>query len=318
MLGSQSREKYSLKWLTPISIGFTLSLTACSSIQHEKSMNAEPAAMSTPHQQAPTSSPDTSQAMPVTKDTTHYQTVKAAERDKVEMTHKAEPALKHQIPQAKEMAKSVEHHKVQSHQVAKEVKKQIEQKPSLPEVKTETAVATPQPAEKPAMKVVETAKEKMVDKAITKAEEKIKKTGAPLPLGHKFGEFILEKGYDGSNPNACRLRVGTNQFQRDSVAVQYWVSLTPRELKIYTSAQSSASIKGTGVKIDNGPLHPFTRIDNMTNPVVEQDITDEIAAGKIMNIYLGFSFINPKNSPQHIKINLDHMEKGIIALKACD
>jgi hypothetical protein len=327
MLGSQYRNKMSIsKWLAPITITFGLTLSGCSTIKSDLDMNSEPATQpAQPEQQAPapaaastTTQATTSEEPAASTESSEVSAPAKAEPVKAEPVKQAKPVVKHEMVKAKKMVKPTEQQKAEPRKVVKEVKKQTENMTSSAQAAVSTPKPAAQPVAQPVKKVVETAKEKVVDKVIVKAEEKAKESGAPLPVGHKFGEFIFEKGYDGDHPNTCRLRVGTNQFQRGTVAVQYWISLMANELKIYTSAQASKSIRGTGVRIDNGPLHPFTRIDDMTNPVVEQDLTNELAAGKTLNLYLGFTFVEPKSAPEHIQVSLANTEKGIVALKVCD
>ncbi len=144
------------------------------------------------------------------------------------------------------------------------------------------------------------------------------KVAAKVNYGNKFGDFILEKGFDPDNSKSCRLRIGTKQLQRGAVGIQYWVSLQTNELKIFTSSQVDASVSGTGIQVDGGSIYPFTRVDDSTNPILERDITTELAKGKELNIILGFSLVEPNMPAEHIKIQLKNMNNGMAALKACN
>lgn len=223
------------------------------------------------------------------------------------------------MPPARHIKKSVVKARTQSKQIKKIVKMHS---PRVVPVKKVIAMVK-NPAPIPEIKPTKPEPKKIVAAVIKKAPSVVKPivkavvAKRTIHYGSRFGSWRLEKSWDAAHRGQCRLKIGTKQVIRNSVGIQYWVSLRPSELKIYTTSQVNASIANTGIKINKGRLIPFTRVDNATNPVLEKNITSLLKRGKTLNIYLGFSYITPKSAPQHIRINLKELDKGIPALKAC-
>jgi outer membrane biosynthesis protein TonB len=197
-----------------------------------------------------------------------------------------EPVAKKSMAQQPEMTKPVAKEKAVETKVA-EVKKEVV---PVVEVKAVEKVVVEAPKEvakvvsKPAVKKIEPAK------SVTKSNKTLNANPLnirlkDLPVTYDIWQFkqgvaALEKGVVVSTP--------TWEMGKESYNSQIWVTIMENQILINSSSDINTSAGNLGIKINDGALIPFTRIEANNIGVIEGQWLDQLQEGGKMDIFLGF------------------------------
>jgi len=180
--------------------------------------------------------------------------------------------------------KAVEPKPVEKVKVA-EVKK--EEKPEVAlvvEVKpVDKVVVAPKAAPTPVVKVAPVKK-------VTKSKKKLNTKPLninlkDLPANYDIWQFkqgvaALEQGVVVSTP--------TWEMGKEGYNSQIWITIMENQILINSSSDIDLSAGELGIKINDGALIPFTRIEDNNIGVLEGKWLDQLQEGGTMDIFLGF------------------------------
>jgi hypothetical protein len=186
-------------------------------------------------------------------------------------------------------------------EVKKEVVPMVEVKP-VEKMIAKAPIETVKVAPKPMIKKIVSAKKK-------KNAKPLKISVKDLPVTYdiwqlKQGVAALEKGIVVSTP--------TWEMGKESYNSQIWVTIMENQILINSSSDINTSAGNLGIKINDGSLIPFTRIEANNIGVIEGQWLDQLEEGGNMDIFLGFFPGKiPKSDVFKTDVSLDSLSRVV-------
>ena len=138
-------------------------------------------------------------------------------------------------------------------------------------------------------------------------------TRSEKDIGQSFGIWTLKKTGNGF----CKLSTPTLQISTSNkdYSSQIWIDIEEQRLVVNAFMPMDITKPNTGIQVDNQALIPFTEKLYSTRAVVTASLTNELAQGKNLKI-----FINGKEVGKQIlqrNVPLTNMSNAIVSLKRC-
>ncbi|MDX1451221.1 MAG: hypothetical protein R3183_01600 [Oleiphilaceae bacterium] len=181
-----------------------------------------------------------------------------------------------------------------------------EEKAEAAPVEAPQPVQTPQPSasEKAAAAVASLAAPEKKLKSKGKAFDVSKKD---LPVTHgiwkiKRGEALMDKDIVISTP--------TWEMGKPGYMSQIWVTIMDDKVLINSSSDIDVKQGKTGIRLDDGQLVPFSRIEGNNIGILDGDWLDRLEQGKKLDIYMGFfPDRKPRSETFHSEVALDGLSR---------
>lgn len=122
----------------------------------------------------------------------------------------------------------------------------------------------------------------------TKARAKLMQKA--LKVGLKDLPVSIDMWSLKKNPQEGVLELVTPTWQmgQGDYLSQVWLTLKDNALMINSSSEIDQSLKGTGIKVNDGELIPFDRVDDQRIAVLEGDWMSKLAEGGKLDVFMGF------------------------------
>ena len=96
---------------------------------------------------------------------------------------------------------------------------------------------------------------------------------------------MLSDAPDGSS---MVIATPTWEMGEDGYMSQVWLTFTESQLIVNSSSDIDPNADHSGIRINDGDLIPFSRIDGKNTGVIEGKWLDSLSSGGVMDIYMGF------------------------------
>lgn len=146
---------------------------------------------------------------------------------------------------------------------------------------------------------------------------KVKKASTKKPVTQKtYGMWQLAEAWQDESRDNCRLSSYTMQVEDDQYTQQFWLSIQSDKLLLHTSSNLNLKKKGSGIRLDDGKLIPFSNLVYPTQAVLLADLSSRLSKTSKLDIYMAPGY--PKARLQHAVVDTSDLEKAIPALISCN
>lgn len=130
-------------------------------------------------------------------------------------------------------------------------------------------------------------------------------------VGTRFGIWTVAKSEQGN----CMLTTPTFQVRDGDFTSQFWIDLEKNRFIVNASLTLKTDPKNSGIKFDGGKLITFDVQELPTRVVINKDLTQSIATGSKLSVYLKSEELGDKILVKDI--SLKNTAAATASLKAC-
>lgn len=136
------------------------------------------------------------------------------------------------------------------------------------------------------------------------------------PEVSEYGMWKIAKGDDSLYRENCTLASATMQVSFDNYSTQVWLSVVGDDLLVNSTTNIDINRPRVGIKLDNGPLLPFTKKHFATNAVWAGNLDAALKRNKKLSVVLSGNEIG--NRVQEVSVELDDLKRAYSEYSKCN